>query len=232
MDANRRNQLQGMGLGCVAGYVDTLGFIALFGLFTAHVTGNFVLIGAGLADPSRASILLKFLAFPAFIAGVAVARLLIAACQANKWPGLILSLLLQLVLLCGFMVCGWFASPVGSDVSSFAMTAGLLGTAAMGVHSATSRLLLAHLAPTSMMTGNVTQLVIDSVDVLRGAADGATAERCMKFVLPLAAFGGGAILAAFIYLAIGFSALMVPIVILALIIAMQWRLERTQALHP
>jgi uncharacterized membrane protein YoaK (UPF0700 family) len=77
MDATRRNLVLGMGLGCVAGYVDTLGFMALFGLFTAHVTGNFVLIGIRLADPTQASILLKFLAFPAFIAGVAGARVLI-----------------------------------------------------------------------------------------------------------------------------------------------------------
>jgi uncharacterized membrane protein YoaK (UPF0700 family) len=32
-----------------AGYVDTFGFLSLHGLFTAHVTGNFVTIGAALA---------------------------------------------------------------------------------------------------------------------------------------------------------------------------------------
>ena len=37
-------------LAFTAGFVDTVGFIALFGLFTAHVTGNFVLIGAALVD--------------------------------------------------------------------------------------------------------------------------------------------------------------------------------------
>jgi uncharacterized membrane protein YoaK (UPF0700 family) len=33
-------------LSFVAAFVDTCGFVALFSLFTAHVTGNFVLIGA------------------------------------------------------------------------------------------------------------------------------------------------------------------------------------------
>jgi uncharacterized membrane protein YoaK (UPF0700 family) len=42
----------GISLGLIAGYVDTAGFVALFGLFTAHVTGNFVLIGSELSTPS------------------------------------------------------------------------------------------------------------------------------------------------------------------------------------
>lgn len=90
----------------------------------------------------------------------------------------------------------------------------------MGAHSATSRLLLAHLAPTSMMTGNVTQIVIDTVDAIGGKVDGALAERCAKFFWPLAAFGTGAIVAAFAYLAFGFAALLVPIAILLALIAL------------
>jgi uncharacterized membrane protein YoaK (UPF0700 family) len=61
-------------LAAVAGYVDTLSFIALFGLFTAHVTGNFVLIGASVAGFGQ-GVFLKLMAFPAFIAGVAVSVL-------------------------------------------------------------------------------------------------------------------------------------------------------------
>jgi len=33
-----------------AGYVDTAGYSALQGLFTAHVTGNFVTLGASLVS--------------------------------------------------------------------------------------------------------------------------------------------------------------------------------------
>jgi uncharacterized membrane protein YoaK (UPF0700 family) len=215
-----------MGLGCVAGYVDTLGFMALFGLFTAHVTGNFVLIGIGLADPPQASILLKFLAVPAFISGVAFARLLTIISRRHRAPELTLALLLQLLLLCGFMACGLAAAPIHAVVTPFAMAAGLLGAAAMGAHGATNRLLLAHLAPTSMMTGNVTQIVIDVVDQLSGADDDALGAHYAKFVWPLLAFGVGAVLAGFAYQAFGFTALLLPIAILCCLIALQWRADQ------
>nr|WP_204352832.1 DUF1275 family protein [Salinicola peritrichatus] len=48
-----------------AGYVDTAGFLAMHGLFTAHVTGNFVMIGDALAHGS-AGIIAKLLALPVF----------------------------------------------------------------------------------------------------------------------------------------------------------------------
>ena len=207
-------------MGFLAGYVDTLGFISLFGLFTAHVTGNFVLIAVSLADPAQTPSLLKLLAFPAFILGVAAARLLVAGCERRGKAAVKPSYLLQLVLLLGFMACGMLAEPVGASADggagALAMAAGLLGAAAMGAHSAASKLLLSNLAPTSMMTGNVTQLVIDTVDRLRGAADAATRARCAKFFWPVLAFALGCGAAAFAYLAFGFVALAVPVAILVL----------------
>ena len=209
-------RVQGIGMGFLAGYVDTLGFIALFGLFTAHVTGNFVLIAVSAADPAQTPSLLKLLAFPAFILGVAAARLLVARCERRASSAVKPVYLLQLVLLLGFMAFGMLAEPVGRSAGGLAMAAGLLGAAAMGAHSAASKLLLTHLAPTSMMTGNVTQLVIDATDWLRGAADGATKARCGKFFWPVLAFAFGCGAAAFAYLAFGFVALIVPVAILCL----------------
>ena len=45
------------------GYVDTAGFLALQGLFTAHVTGNFVTIGAALVF-GTSGVVAKLLALP------------------------------------------------------------------------------------------------------------------------------------------------------------------------
>src|SRR5438445_11590266 len=56
----------------IAGYVDTTVFVGLFGLFTAHVTGNFVLIGSELVH-RNGELLPKLLAFPAFVLAVALA---------------------------------------------------------------------------------------------------------------------------------------------------------------
>ncbi|MBN9114189.1 MAG: DUF1275 family protein, partial [Pandoraea sp.] len=62
----------GMTLAFVAGYIDVVGFIALFGLFTAHVTGNFVMIGVQLVASTHVGVLAKLLALPVFVIVVAL----------------------------------------------------------------------------------------------------------------------------------------------------------------
>jgi uncharacterized membrane protein YoaK (UPF0700 family) len=200
-------------LGFTAGYVDTVGFVALFGLFTAHVTGNFVLIGSELAHPIH-GVLIKFLAFPAFIAGVAAARLL-ALRMARGERALRASLLaLQFVLLAACMLCGWRAQPIVDASAPWVLATGMLGAAAMGVQNAAARLAFGDLAPTTVMTGNVTQIVIDLVDLARGATDDGLRQRIAKFVCPALAFAGGAICGASFYKGASLWALALPLVIL------------------
>ena len=219
MQTNYRNCWHAAGLAFLAGWVDTLGFVALFGLFTAHVTGNFVLIGAALAGGPQQSITLKLLAFPAFVLGVAVTRMLVTSAQARNWPALQMAVSLQLALLALFMACGMLAGAATDSDAPMVIAAGSAGAAAMGVHAATARLLFADLAPTSMMTGNVTQVVIDTVDWIGGRASPGAGSRCLKFLLPVLAFGAAAIGAAFAYHAVGFLALLVPLAILLAVLA-------------
>ena len=61
-------------LGFNAGYVDTVGFLALNGLFTAHVTGNFVTLGASLINGTSGA-WAKLLALPVFCLFVLLTRL-------------------------------------------------------------------------------------------------------------------------------------------------------------
>jgi len=210
-----RNTTLGCVLGFTAGYVDTVGFVALFGLFTAHVTGNFVLIGAELAQPGH-GVLMKLLAFPAFVLAVAMTRLLTLSLSQRGKPLLRPVLLMQAVFLTGFMVVGLLALPVTDTAAPLALLAGVLGATGMGVQNAGSRLVLSQLAPTTVMTGNVTQLVIDLVDILRGTADAATRARAGKFFWPILAFGLGAIGGAFGYVYGAFWALLLPIALLLL----------------
>ena len=206
---------QAVALGFIAGYVDTLGFVALFGLFTAHVTGNFVLIGSELARPTSSSVLIKFLAFGAFIAGVAFTRLYILRLEQRGTAPLRPVLLLQLFLLLGFMLAGLAALPLTTSDAPLALLAGTIGAAAMGVQNAAAKLLLSTLTPTTVMTGNVTQLVIDLVDILRGGADTAIHQRCAKFLWPILAFGIGCTAGAYAYVYSGFYGLLLPAVLLA-----------------
>jgi uncharacterized membrane protein YoaK (UPF0700 family) len=207
------NKYLGVGLGYVAGYVDTVGFMSLFGLFTAHVTGNFVLIGSELARPSH-GVLIKFLAFPAFIVAVVLTRLVVNRLQArNKAPwGAALGM--QIVFLVAFMLLGWQAEPILAPDTVLALCAGMAGAAAMGVQNAASRLVWSDIAPTTVMTGNVTQVVIDLLDLIGGDSDGAARQRIHKFLWPVLAFGLGAVSGAFACVAWQFWSLLLPILIL------------------
>ncbi|MFC5473092.1 YoaK family protein [Paraherbaspirillum soli] len=209
-----QNKYLGIGLGYVAGYVDTVGFMSLSGLFTAHVTGNFVLIGSELARPSH-GVLIKFLAFPAFVAAVALTRLGVHALQSRNREPLRPVFGMQICFLLAFMLLGWQAEPISTTNTLAALCAGMAGAAAMGVQNAANRLILADTTPTTVMTGNVTQLVIDLVDWSRGGSDGAPGQRIHKFLWPVLAFGIGATNGAFACVYWQFWSLLVPILILA-----------------
>src|SRR5262249_22456980 len=83
-------------LSVIAGMVDVIGFLSL-GIFTAHVTGNIVVIGALVVRHNRVNPA-QILAIPVFIAAVA-ATWLVARASGKRGIGLLRSLLLIQFLL-------------------------------------------------------------------------------------------------------------------------------------
>jgi len=149
------------------GYVDSAGFLALQGLFSSHVTGNFVTLGASLVL-GTSGVGAKVIALPLFCVVVALVRVLGYALgpQARSPMRVLMWLIFALLLAAAVLAVRLGPFPNG-DVWQ-ALVTGMTLVAAMAVQNAAQRLYLGAMPPTTIMTGNVTQAMIDVVDLLRG----------------------------------------------------------------
>lgn len=208
-------------LSFVGGYVDTFGFIALFGLFTAHITGNLVLMGAMIVHPMQGG-LLKLLAFPAFLLAVAASRVIVLDYEQQQQSPLKVLFALQAILLTGFMIAGLMAPyPLESDKAVAAILAGMFGAAAMAIQATGSRTTLSSIVHTSMMTGNVTHIFINIVDIVYSKNAELKQRACesLKQMVPaVSAFFFGAIAAAIGYIYFSYWSLCLPILLLLILL--------------
>ena len=210
-------------LAFTAGYADTCGFVALFSLFTAHVTGNFVLLGASLFG-AHPGVVAKLLALPVFILVVAVTRLGLTRFRGPN-GAMRAVLLAELVFLGLFLASGVRAAPIVDPDAPAALFVAMMAVAAMAVQNAASRTVFVALAPTTVMTGNVTQIVLDCVDFLTARTvevRSAIRARVARLAPPIAAFGGGAIAGALGFKFAGFWCLLAPIAIIGAVLARGW----------
>jgi len=202
MTPRRRSAL----LALAAAYVDTCGFIGLFGLFTAHVTGNFVLIGAELVSRHDA-ILTKLLALPVFLASVLLTAQAEVLLQ-RRGRAAVAWLLGVEAMLIGAAALTALRLPVpGHADDASTMTIGFVLIAAMGVQNALMRTGLAGPVQTTVMTGNVTQMAIDLLARATGRADATTRARMANAWPAILAFAVGSALGAAGYAWLGFACL-------------------------
>jgi uncharacterized membrane protein YoaK (UPF0700 family) len=210
-----RGLVLSVALAFVAGFVDTCGFLALFFLFSAHVTGNFVVLGAALVQP-HAGVVAKLLALPVFVLAVAGTRLYLLHIAGTRRVERHL-LFMELVFLGLFLAAGLAATPLVDADAPLAVLAGMLAVMAMGVQNTASRTVFAALSPTTVMTGNVTQVVMDCVDYCfsRGAElRSGTRARLAKFGPPVLGFALGAAGGAVLYGTVGFWCLLLPVAVI------------------
>jgi uncharacterized membrane protein YoaK (UPF0700 family) len=195
------------------GFVDTAGFLGLQGLFTAHVTGNFVTLAATLVMGTH-GVIAKLIALPEFIIVVALARMAGSALRARALPALPILLVAKVCCLLAFFVLAVALGPFPDSDAPAALLTGFAGIAGMAIQNAVQRVHFPHIPPTTLMTGNTTQAVLDAVDLVSGAeGDNAPAIRA-RFARTLRGiiwFAGGCAVAAILYYWRGFWCLAVPV---------------------
>lgn len=156
-------------LGFTGGFMDTAGFLALNGLFTAHVTGNFVTLAAALVTGSTGYID-KALAIPVFCLTILFFRFL--HLSVFKFDRFLMSRYLTLhalLLLIGSILAIEYG-PFLDGNSLVATLTGLLFVAGMTIHNVIHRVFLPEKPPTTVMTITTTQIMLDCSDLMHGAS--------------------------------------------------------------
>jgi uncharacterized membrane protein YoaK (UPF0700 family) len=195
------------------GFVDTAGFIGLQGLFTAHVTGNFVTLGAALVFGTK-GVVAKLIALPEFMAVIAIAHLAGPVLTARGLPTLRIMLVGKVLFLIAFFVLAVTLGPFPDSDAPPALMTGFCGIAAMALQNGIQRVHLTHLPPTTLMTGNTTQVVLDAVDLLMGRGDQAAMRaRFRRMSVSIVGFAAGCAVAALLYAFAGFWCLCVPVAV-------------------
>src|SRR5918996_3746224 len=113
-------------LSVIAGSVDAISFLGLGGLFTAHVTGNLVVLVAHLATGGHAPVA-NILSVPVFVAALGLSRLLAGVLERIGFASLRSLLVLQLSLLADFFALCALAGASVDPHATRAIVAGMLG---------------------------------------------------------------------------------------------------------
>lgn len=206
-------------LALVAGFCDTATFIHMGGVFSAHVTGNFVLFAAALAQGVQGDDYIKIVTFPVFIFGVAVAMLVAGrnASPLSKVKRILLMMTLLLLVAATLALTGKHELP-GLQLDNNDVLITMLVVFAMAMQNSIHRFIKGPM--TTVMTGTVMNTTARFVSrhVLKNEADlqQAPASRVKPLIL-IAAFALGCVFAGFLTGQFGLVSLIVPAGLLCLV---------------
>ena len=196
------------------GYVDTSGFLTLQGLFTAHVTGNFVTLGATLVHGTSGA-LAKVLALPVFCVVIALARIFSGHLIGKFAVKVLIGVELALLVVAAVLAMSF--GPFENADTAGAVFTGMSLVAAMAIQNAVHRIFFSKSPPTTIMTASTTQLMLDLADLVTGrlAPEGRSAAltRSATLFRSVWVFALGCGLAALLYAKSGAIVLFVPPVI-------------------
>ena len=140
-----------------AGFADAGTYTAANKLFSAHVTGNFVVFAYKLASEPNLNDFLGLISFPVFIAAVYFTGKTNKVLKSERKPSVLIGLLLCVAGLIAYCIDQHYINSVFIQQFMFMMI-----VFSMGIQNALNKIYSRSVyGPTTVMTGNVTKVTLD-----------------------------------------------------------------------
>lgn len=216
-------------LALVAGFCDTATFIHMGGVFSAHVTGNFVLFAAALAKGIQGDDFLKIVTFPVFITGVALAIMVAGrtAAPPRKVNRILLVITLLLFVAAALAVTGSHQNN-GIRLGKIDVLITMLLVTAMAMQNSIHRFVAGPM--TTVMTGtvmNTTASLMNKYVLRTNSEPQKVATPGVSPLIMISAFAIGCVMAGFLTVKFGLASIIVPAGLLCLVLLIEFRTPKT-----
>src|SRR4051794_24305890 len=221
-------------LSAVAGYVDAAGFASLIGLFPAHLTGEIVGDAIAISSGHLGDHATRLWMLPVFVGSVTTATVVARMLRRSGRRALTGLLALVTAALAAFSASDFLSGLLHESWHLHMLLGGGCAVAAMGFQNALMRESLSGSCPTTVMTGNLTHVVIDIVDHLFSRfsqphkRDRRPRSRLLPVASALLAFIGCAVLGGFMTRFFGSLSVLLPTALTALLTARAFREDQRQ----
>ncbi len=208
-------------LSFISAFVDAICYLGLFRTFTAFITGTLIVLATEVVQ-TDGEFVTKIVVTVSFIASLFVWVLLIQHLFDRRNLRTIL-LATEAILLALYMICGVLLSPLSGADSAETIVLAIVAVLAMSLQNAVMVLILHAHMPTTIMTGNLTRFIINTIDFFGlGKTDAPhdreaifkTRRQLRHYSFVLGAFLVGALAGAYGYVQWGFLVLACPVLLL------------------
>ncbi|MPT30467.1 MAG: DUF1275 domain-containing protein [Chryseobacterium sp.] len=195
----------------IAGFVDTSTFTVADGLFSAHITGNFVVFAYKLSNHPQMHDFINLASFPVFILAVILTRKMDSLYKKQK--GIFASIGVFLIVA----GCIAFLLKQNHIAAGFLYHSMLmLIVFSMGIQNTVTRLYAnSAFGPTTVMTGNVTKAILDFFSYISTQHTVEKLIELKKSLVLLTGFLTGCIFGALISARFGLVSMLIPGVLIS-----------------